>query len=130
MVKCIYLFDFIVCMGGPQSAGSDINKYPYLVDEVDFLKSALKAKIHVFGFYFGAQLIGRALGASAERSPHKEIEIFPIELKKEGRQDPLLAILPKKFAVAHWHSDMPGLTKTAVLAKSEDCPRQIVRYLP
>ncbi len=118
-------------MGGPQSAASDLNKYPYLKDEVELLRSALKAKIPVFGFCLGAQLLGEALGAHAERSLHKEIGIFPILLTEKGMQDPLLANLPQELAVFHWHSDMPGLTKEAVvLAKSEGCPRQIVRYLP
>jgi GMP synthase (glutamine-hydrolysing) len=124
-------FDLIISMGGPQSASSDLSKYPYLKDEVDFLRAALKAGILVLGFCLGAQLIGEALGASTERSPHKEIGIFPIELTEKGLQDPLLTHLPKQFPVAHWHGDMPGLTKEAVvLAKSEGCPRQIVRYLP
>ena len=124
-------FDLIISMGGPQSASSDLNKYPYLNNEVDFLRDALKAKTPVLGFCLGAQLIGEALGAPTERSPHKEIGVFPILLTEEGVQDPLLATLPQEFAVAHWHSDMPGLTKEAVvLAKSKGCPRQIVRYLP
>jgi GMP synthase (glutamine-hydrolysing) len=124
-------FDLIISMGGPQNAASDLNKYPYLKDEVVLLRNALKTKIPVFGFCLGAQLIGEALGASAEPSHHKEIGIFPILLTKEGIQDPLLAHLPQEFNAAHWHSDMPGLTKEAVvLAKSEGCPRQIVRYLP
>ena len=124
-------FDLIVSMGGPQSASSDLNKYPYLEDEIDFLRSALKAGIRVLGFCLGAQLIGEALGASAERSPHKEIGIHPITLTEEGISDPLLKGLPITFPVAHWHSDMPGLTQEAVvLAKSEGCPRQIIRYNP
>ncbi len=124
-------FDLIITMGGPQSAASDLNKYPYLKDEVELLRHALKAKIPVFGFCLGAQLLGEALGAPTERSPHKEVGVFPILLTEKGMQDPLLANLPKEFAVTHWHSDMPGLTKEAViLAKSEGCPRQIVRYLP
>jgi GMP synthase (glutamine-hydrolysing) len=123
--------DLIVSMGGPQSAALDLNKYPYLIDEIEFLRDALKATIPVLGFCLGAQLLGEALGASTKHSPHKEIGLFPIFLTKKGREDPLLANLPQKFTVAHWHSDMPGLTKEAVvLAESEGCPRQIVRYLP
>ena len=31
--------------------------------------------------------------------------------------------------VGHWHGDMPGLTQeSSLLATSEGCPRQIVRY--
>jgi GMP synthase (glutamine-hydrolysing) len=39
--------------------------------------------------------------------------------------------LPKTFPVIHWHNDMPGETKdSVVLAYSEGCPRQILRYAP
>ena len=36
---------------------------------------------------------------------------------------------PDIFFAGEWHNDMPGLTAEAViLAASEGCPRQIVRY--
>jgi GMP synthase (glutamine-hydrolysing) len=122
--------DFIVAMGGPQSPLA-LDKDPYLRDEIALLRDAMKARIPVLGFCLGAQLIGEALGARTERSPFKEVGVFPIELTEEGVRDPLLAKLPKNFLVSHWHNDMPGLTKdAAVLAKSAGCPRQIVRYSP
>lgn len=59
-------------VGGPQSASPDLNQYPLLVDEREFLHNALKAKIPLFGFCLGAQLLGKGLGVPTERSPHKE----------------------------------------------------------
>jgi len=124
-------FNLIVSMGGPQSAALDQEKYPYLKEEIDFLRGALKAKVPVLGFCLGAQLIGEALGAHTERSPFKEIGVYPITLTKDGEDDPLLRGLPTTLLVPHWHGDMPGLTKEcSVLAKSQGCPRQIIRYLP
>jgi len=123
--------DLIISMGGPQSAVLDLSGYAYLNQEVDLIRNALKANIPVLGFCLGAQLIGEALGARTERSPHKEIGIHPITLTEEGILDPLLQGLPHTFLVPHWHSDMPGLTKEAkILASSSGCPRQIIRYLP
>jgi GMP synthase (glutamine-hydrolysing) len=123
-------FDCLIAMGGPQSA-ADLRTFPYLEDEIALIRDALKARIPVLGFCLGAQLIGEALGTNTERSPCKEIGVFPIELTHEGVQDPLLANLPKEFLVGHWHNDMPGLTKDCViLAKSAGCPRQIIRYAP
>lgn len=123
-------FDFVIAMGGPQSA-TDLRAYPYLEDEIVLIRDALKAQIPVLGFCLGAQLIGEALGANTERSPYKEVGVFPIELTNEGVNDPLLANLPREFLVGHWHNDMPGLTKDCVvLAKSAGCPRQLVRYAP
>jgi GMP synthase (glutamine-hydrolysing) len=121
-------FDLIIIMGGPQSA-LELNTYPYLKDEIDFIRNALRAKIPVLGFCLGAQLIGEAFGASTKQSPFREVGVFPITLTEEGILDPLLANLAQEFLVPHWHSDMPGLTtESVVLAKSAGCPRQIIRY--
>jgi GMP synthase (glutamine-hydrolysing) len=121
-------FDLLIVMGGPQSP-LEVENAPYLIDEIALIKKALHLKMPVLGFCLGAQLIGEALGATTERSPHKEVGVFPIELTEEGTKDPLLDSLPSKFSVVHWHNDMPGLTKDAkILAFSRGCPRQIVRY--
>ncbi|HSX13397.1 MAG TPA: hypothetical protein VLE96_03145 [Chlamydiales bacterium] len=123
-------FDLIIAMGGPQSPLS-LDEAPYLKEEITLIRNAIKAGIPVLGFCLGAQLIGEALEASTERSPFKEVGVFPIELTEAGRLDPLLADLPSEFLVSHWHNDMPGLTKNAVvLATSPGCPRQIIRYAP
>lgn len=121
-------FDLLIVMGGPQSYRDG---FPYLKNEVQRIQEALEAKIPILGFCLGAQLIGEALGAPTEKSPHKEVGAFLIELTEEGKADVLLQGLPEQFFVVHWHNDMPGLTADAkILATSHGCPRQIVRYLP
>lgn len=121
-------FDVLIVMGGPQSP-RDIEKFSYLAQEISLLKEALKADKKILGFCLGAQLIGEALGEKVCKSPEKEIGIYPITLTQGGQKDPLFQGLPKSFPVIHWHGDMPGLTKDSeVLAFSEGCPRQIVRY--
>lgn len=123
-------FDLLIVMGGPQSPLA-FEESPYLRDEISLIKKALRKKIPIVGFCLGAQLIGEALGARTERSPHKEVGVFPITLTEAGTKDPLLKSAPAKFPVVHWHNDMPGLTPDAkILAFSEGCPRQIIRYSP
>ena len=103
----------------------------YLAEEIELIKQSLKADKKVLGFCLGAQLIGEALGAEVCKSPEKEIGVYPISLTDEGKKDPLLQTFSETFPVIHWHGDMTGLTKSAkVLAFSEGCPRQIVRYAP
>lgn len=121
-------FDWLIMMGGPQSP-LELDLHPYLRSEIKLTKEALLSNKVVLGFCLGAQIIGEALGARTMRSPNKEVGVFPIQLTSEGYSDPLLEGLPREFPVVHWHNDMPGLTKDArILATSEGCPRQIVKY--
>lgn len=121
-------FDLLLSMGGPQSA-LETEKYPYLLKEIKLIQDAIAENKFVLGVCLGAQLIGESLGARTEKSPHKEIGIFPIELTPEGKTNPMFQNWPHKIEVGHWHNDMPGLPDGAtVLATSEGCPRQIIKF--
>lgn len=121
-------FDWLILMGGPQSP-SKTKEFPYLLDEIALIQQSLASGKKVVGFCLGAQLIGEAFGAKTERSPHKEVGVFPVQLTEEGVKEPLLAGLAGSFLAVHWHNDMPGLSSEAkILAASEGCPRQIIRY--
>lgn len=121
-------FDFLVIMGGPQSA-CNLAQNPYLFDEVKLIKHAIDQNKIVLGFCLGAQLIGAALDAPASRSPEKEVGVFPITLNEMSKKDPIFKDFNTSFDVIHWHNDMPGLTPQAqILAYSAGCPRQIIRY--
>lgn len=121
-------FDFLVVMGGPQSP-LEIDKAPYLSDEIVLIKEAIQKNKKILGICLGAQLIGEALGAKTERSPQREIGMHLVELLDDAKSDPVFSQFPRKFDVMHWHSDMPGIAEGAVLlAKSEGCPRQAFRY--
>lgn len=121
-------FDFVVVMGGPQSP-LEIDKAPYLKNEIRMLSEALQQNKRIIGVCLGAQLIGEALGAKTERSPFREIGCYPLEILPEAKDDPIFGKLDQKVNVMHWHSDMPGMAAGAVLlAKSDGCPRQIYRY--
>lgn len=120
---------FLIVLGGPQRPSTKDCPYFDAPAEIAFIRNAIDAGTSVLGICLGAQLIGEALGARFERSPHREVGVFPVTLTAED--DPILSGFPKQFAVGHWHGDMPGLTAgAAVLATSEGCPRQIVRYAP
>lgn len=118
-------YDLLILMGGPQDANGPES---YLKAEIALVQ---KTDTPILGFCLGAQIIGEALGAPVQRSPHKEVGAFPLHLTSDGLQDPLLASLPATFPVIHWHGDMPGLTPDSkILAYSDGCPRQIIRYAP
>jgi len=121
-------FDFLILMGGPQSS-CELNKYPYLKNEIRLIQSAIAADKYVLGICLGAQLIGEACGAKASRSPQKEMGCFPVELTDAGKHDKIFKNFPSSFSSIHWHYDMPGVPENAaVLAKTPACPNQAVRY--
>ena len=52
-------------------------------------------------------------------------------LFRSGLEDPHVSLFGASFDSGHWHGDMPGLTEDAVvLATSQGCPRQIIRFSP
>lgn len=123
-------FDFLIIMGGPQSP-LELEKAPYLRDEIALIQQAIQQNKLVLGFCLGAQLIGEALGGKTMKSPEKEVGVHPLILTKEGLKDDLLQGFPESFPVIHWHNDMPGMTgESLLLAYSEGCPRQVIRYKP
>lgn len=126
-------FDFLVVMGGPQSPATTIEECPHFdaQKEVAFIQKAIEQGKILLGVCLGAQMIGEALGAKFDHSPNREIGVFPLVLTEDGKQDAIFSSFPETFMVGHWHGDMPGLTsESKILATSEGCPRQIVRYTP
>lgn len=126
-------FDFLAVMGGPQSPATTLEECPHYnaPKEIAFIKKAIDQNKKLLGVCLGAQLIGEALGAKFDHSPNREIGVFPVALTEAGKQDSIIGTFPEQFMVGHWHGDMPGLTaESEVLATSQGCPRQIVRYTP
>ena len=124
-------YDMLIVMGGPQTPDEDREHFPYYdpKEEIALIQRFVREKKAVLGACLGAQLIGQAFGAPYEHSPHREIGAIPMHLTEEGRKDPLLKAFADGMNIGSWHGDMPGLTGEArVLAFSEGCPRQIIRY--
>ena len=95
------------------------------------MQKAIAADIYIVGVCLGAQLLSVAYGGEYEHSPEREIGVFPVTLTEAGLVDEHVKGFGKTLNTGHWHGDMPGLTDNAVvLATSQGCPRQIVRFSP
>ena len=122
---------FLIVMGGPQSPDEDREAFPYYDPqaEIQLIQKALKADRYIVGVCRGAQLLSVAYGAEYEHSPEREIGVFPITLTEAGLKDEYVKVLGPALITGHWHGDMPGLSEDAVvLATSQGCPRQIIRF--
>ena len=123
--------DFLIVMGGPQSPDEDREAFPYYDPqaEIQLIQKAIKADRYIVGVCLGAQLLSVAYGAEYEHSPDREIGVFPITLTEAGLKDEHVKVLGPTLITGHWHGDMPGLSEDAVvLATSQGCPRQIIRF--
>ena len=125
--------DFLIVMGGPQSPDEDREAFPYYDPqaEIQLIQKAIKADRYIVGVCLGAQLLSVAYGAEYEHSPEREIGVFPITLTEAGLKDEHVKVLGPTLMTGHWHGYMPGLTEDViVLATSQGCPRQIIRFSP
>lgn len=96
-----------VVMGGPMNV-DEIERYPALATEREWLAEAMEREMPVLGICLGAQLLARALGAEV-RPGESELGFAPVEIS--ASDDPLLGGLAPTTEVLHWHGDcfdLPG----------------------
>jgi len=117
-------FDWLIIMGGPMNI-YELDKYPWLEREKEFISQAIAGDKIVLGICLGAQLMADVLGGKVRRNEYREIGWFPVKLAKEGKASPIFAVLPERFAALHWHGDTfeipPGALRSA---ESRACPNQ------
>ncbi len=114
--------DLLVVLGGPIGV-YETGEYPFLVDEIAFLRARLDANRPTIGICLGAQMIAAALGARVAPGPAKEIGYAPIELTDAGKRSVLAPF--DGVDVLHWHGDNLDLPAGAErLASTQVCPTQ------
>jgi GMP synthase-like glutamine amidotransferase len=124
--------DLLVVMGGPMGV-ADVGapEFPFLRPELELLARCIEVDAPVLGVCLGAQLLAAAAGARVEPMKHPdgrrayEIGWASLSFLHEGAHDALLAGLPARAPVLHWHGDafeLPGGARR--LAATELCPNQ------
>ena len=109
----------LIVMGGPEAV-YQLDRYPYLRDEIRLIEQALEENKPILGVCLGAQLLAAASGAAVRRGESREIGWYPVRLAEAASEDRLMRGLPTEFVAAHWHSDVFDLPNGAVaLASSE-----------
>ncbi len=90
-----------VVFGGPQCL-SEIERYPYLRDEVAWVGAQIRAGAPVLGICLGAQMIAQALGAAVTPHPEgkREIGYHPIHPTASGR-----GLIEEGFHAYQWHGE-------------------------
>lgn len=117
----------ILVLGGPQHL-YQAEHYPYIAQELAFIRTVLDMNISFLGICLGGQLLALALKASIKKHTMSEIGFYDVQLTNAGLQDPLLAGLPTQQKVFHWHSDVFDLPSGAtLLATHQNAAHQAFR---
>jgi len=118
----------LIVMGGPETV-YQLDRYPYLREEMRLIENALKDNKPILGVCLGSQLLATALGAGVRRGAEREIGWYPVRVSETAKDDRLMRGLPTEFMAAHWHSDIFDLPSGAVaLASSEKTAVQAYRH--
>jgi GMP synthase-like glutamine amidotransferase len=129
-------YDLLVTMGGPMGV-SDVgsSEYPFLLPELELMKSAVRRRFPVLGLCLGAQLLAAAAGARvypnlvgepAQRI--REIGWGAVHFVRGAEEEPVLEGLDPAELVLHWHGDTFDLPDGATrLASSLACENQMFR---
>jgi GMP synthase (glutamine-hydrolysing) len=108
-----------VAMGGPMNV-DEVERYPGLTAEREWLAEAARLEMPVLGVCLGAQLLARALGAEVRPGEGPEIGFAPVEVHDPA--DPVLGALAPSTTVLHWHGDVfdlpPGAQPLASSART------------
>jgi GMP synthase (glutamine-hydrolysing) len=112
----------LAILGGPIGAEDD-ERYPFLVQELEIIRSRLASRRPMLGICLGAQLIARAMGARVRPMGRKEIGFAPLSLTAAGERSPLAELGAQP--VLHWHGDQFALPAgVESLATTAACPHQ------
>jgi len=111
----------IMVFGGSMHPDQD-DRHAWLEREESFLRDALADDVPVLGVCLGAQMLARAADAWVGPAPEPEIGWFDVELTPEGRNDPVLGVLPSTTEAFQWHSYTFAVPATGTeLARSALC---------
>jgi GMP synthase (glutamine-hydrolysing) len=119
--------DLLVVLGGPIGI-YEIDRYPFIKNELATIETALKKGIPIIGICLGCQALAAVLAARVYPGK-KELGWDEMSLTKEGKASPLGAI--DGVRVLNWHGDTFDLPAGATrLASSEITPNQAFTYGP
>lgn len=93
--------ELVIVLGGPIGV-YETDRYPFLAEELDFLRARLAANRPTLGICLGAQLMATALGAPVAPSGTKEIGFAPLTLTSAGLAGPLRHLADVTAGFERW----------------------------
>jgi GMP synthase (glutamine-hydrolysing) len=114
--------DLLIVLGGPIGVG-DVERYPFLADEIAAVRARLETDAPTLGICLGAQVMAAALGAEVAPTGRMELGFAPLTLTDAGRGTALAEL--EGVPVLHWHGDRFAIPDgTERLAETPGFPNQ------
>jgi GMP synthase-like glutamine amidotransferase len=89
-------FDAVMVFGGRMNVGEEAEN-PWLEDEYELLRAWVAEEKPLLGVCLGAQTLAHATGGRVGRAQLWRAGFYEISLSEEGRDDPVLGVLPERF---------------------------------
>jgi GMP synthase-like glutamine amidotransferase len=89
-------FDAALLLGGEQNVGEE-DRFPWLEEEYDLLRELVAERTPLLAICLGAQALAHAFGGRVPKLPRQQAGFSEVLLTDEGRSDPVIGVLPKRF---------------------------------
>jgi len=120
--------DLVLVLGGPIGI-YEIDRYPFLKDELNVVEAVVKQGTPVVGICLGAQALAAVLAARVYPGAQAELGWDELILTEEGKASPLGVL--EGLRVLNWHGDTFDLPAGATrLASTPLTPNQAFTYGP
>jgi GMP synthase (glutamine-hydrolysing) len=120
--------DLVLVLGGPIGI-YEIDRYPFLKDELAVIETVVKQGTPVVGICLGAQALAAVLASRVYPGPQAELGWDELTLTDDGKASPLGVL--EGLRVLNWHGDTFDLPSGATrLASTPLTPNQAFSYGP
>lgn len=120
--------DLVLVLGGPIGI-NEVERYPFLIDELKLISAVVEEGLPVVGICLGAQALAAVLGARVYPGVQKELGWDQLVLTDEGKASPLGVL--EGLHILNWHGDTFDLPADATrLASTAITPNQAFSYGP
>ncbi|MHA1518181.1 MAG: glutamine amidotransferase [Alphaproteobacteria bacterium] len=120
--------DLVLVLGGPIGI-YEIERYPFLKDELTTIEKVVKEGTPVVGICLGAQALAAVLAARVYPGPRAELGWDALTLTNDGKTSPLGVL--DGLHILNWHGDTFDLPTGATrLASTTLTPNQAFSYGP